>query len=129
MALLIAFGCVNLSGSSLLIGWTGGWWNDLLLLVPFFEFEILNGDVISLGIFLLGCTGIYMFFVNHPVVSDFLIETEGEMRKVSWPEGGEFLNAAIVVLIAITLITLYLFLLDWVFVRFSQEIGILAGGG
>lgn len=125
LALLIAFGCVNLSQSSAMNSMTANWWGQLLFLVPFFEFEIQNGDLISLGLFLLGCFGVYVFVVNHPEVSKFLIETEGEMRKVSWPESGEFINASIVVLLSIILITLYLFVLDLVFVRFSQMIGIL----
>lgn len=110
---LLAFGCASLAGA---IG--AGWWTgNIIPTVPFFEFKIENGEVISFFIFLLGCLGIYTQVVNHPDVSEFLIETERELRKVSWPEGGEFLNASIVVLITIILIAAFLGLADFVFVR------------
>lgn len=110
---LLAFGCASLAGA---IG--AGWWQGQVIpTVPFFEFQIKNGQLISFLVFLAGCVAIYTQVVNHPDVAEFLIETERELRKVSWPEGGEFLNASIVVLITIILIAAFLGLADLVFVR------------
>ncbi len=115
LVLLVAFGCTSLVDA---IG--ASWWQQghILPRVPFFEFEINNGELISFLVFLAGSFGVYVLVINHPVVADFLIETEGELRKVSWPEMNEFFNATIVVLLAIFLIAMFLALADFISVKF-----------
>ncbi len=117
---LVAFGCAGLADTI-----TADWWQTVLWMVPFFEFQIELGAVVSFLVFLLGTLGVYLYVVNHPAVSDFLISTESELRKVSWPEAGEFVNAAIVVLITIFIITGYLAVIDIIFVNLMEVINVL----
>lgn len=44
--------------------------------------------------------------------SDFLIDTESEMKKVSWPTIKEVIKSSIVVIIAIIILAVYLFVVD-----------------
>jgi len=119
LLMLVAFGCTSLVDA---IG--ASWWQDghVLPAVPFFEFEINNGQLISFFVFLGGAFGIYTMVVNHPAVADFLIETESELRKVSWPEMNEFFNATIVVLITIFVIAMFLAVADFLSVRFIETL-------
>ncbi len=117
LVMLVAFGC-----SSLVDAVSASWWQEghIIPRIPFFEFEINNGELISFLVFLAGSFGVYVMVVNHPVVADFLIETEGELRKVSWPETNEFLNATVVVLITIFVIAMFLALADFISVKFMK---------
>lgn len=119
---LAAFGC-----GSLAAGVNMGWWEQVLYTIPFFEFQISLGEIISFLLFVGLSFGIYLFVVNHPVASDFLIETEAELRKVSWPEGDEFVNASIVVIISILIIAALLALFDFLFVSLMEQIQVLPG--
>ena len=49
----------------------------------------------------------------------FLSEVRQEMRKVVWPGWPEVLNSSIVVLVTLTLVTIMIAILDWVFGQFS----------
>lgn len=48
----------------------------------------------------------------------FLREVRAEMRKVAWPSRKEVVSYSIVVLVAVTLVTLYVFGLDQAFGQF-----------
>lgn len=45
----------------------------------------------------------------------FLREVRSELRKVAWPARKELISYSIVVLVSVTIITLYITGLDWVF--------------
>ena len=45
----------------------------------------------------------------------FLKEVRGELRKVAWPTRAEVVNYSIVVLVALIVLTLLIFALDWSF--------------
>lgn len=47
----------------------------------------------------------------------YIIETVGELRKVSWPTRQEAINLTMVVLVVMLVMSLYLGLLDFVFLR------------
>ncbi len=49
----------------------------------------------------------------------FLGEVRSELRKVAWPGWPEVLNSSIVVLVTLTLVTIMIALLDWVFGQLS----------
>ena len=65
---------------------------------------------LGLGFILISLSAYFCFW--HQRVSDFLIDTESEMRKVSWPTSKEVVGSSIVVIIAIIVLGLYLFLAD-----------------
>ena len=55
--------------------------------------------------------GAYFCF-RHQRTSDFLIDTESEIRKVSWPTIREVGSSSTVVIIVIIILGIYLFLVD-----------------
>ena len=61
---------------------------------------------------------------NRKVV-DFMIATEGEMKKVSWSTRREVLGATRVVIFTVLMLSLLLFIADLVFVIFFSGIGVV----
>ncbi|HRU06126.1 MAG TPA: preprotein translocase subunit SecE [Candidatus Brocadiia bacterium] len=57
---------------------------------------------------------------HRPV--DFLIVTEAELRKVSWPTARQLRQQTIIVLVTMFLLGLVIFLADWVFVIGYQQL-------
>ena len=77
-----------------------------LLNVPFsFKF------IICAGLFGLGTWGIRRW-LSRPTTANALIETESEMKKVSWPTYAESRNATVIVIVVTVVLTAALFLFD-----------------
>jgi preprotein translocase SecE subunit len=53
-------------------------------------------------------------FLNRPKSADLLIETEGELRKVTWPSTGETWSGTIAVIITVVLMLCFLYASDLV---------------
>lgn len=49
---------------------------------------------------------------NKPKVAEFLIETEGELKKVSWPARKEWISSSMAVMVVVALFVAYLFAVD-----------------
>jgi preprotein translocase SecE subunit len=54
---------------------------------------------------------------QQPKVADMLIDTEAELKKVTWPKGEEVWNASLVVILCVVLLAGFLMLADWVVFR------------
>lgn len=67
--------------------------------------------LVSAGCFLL-FTGIAVALLNTPKYADFLIETEGEIKKVSWPPQKEYVAASMAVIVVIVFVFCFLWLTD-----------------
>ncbi|HSL15747.1 MAG TPA: preprotein translocase subunit SecE [Actinomycetota bacterium] len=52
----------------------------------------------------------------------FLKEVRQELRKVNWPTGQELLAYTVVVLVSVTVLTSFVFGLDFVFSRFVLDL-------
>lgn len=65
---------------------------------------------LGIGLFLILISAHLCFRSQR--VSDFLIDTESEMRKVSWPTAKEVVKSSTVVIIAIIILAGYLFGVD-----------------
>jgi preprotein translocase SecE subunit len=65
--------------------------------------------------------------INYPTFADFLIATEAEINKVSWPTRKALIRDTIVVLAFLVLITVFLFFVDmfWNYLLSREFIGIL----
>jgi preprotein translocase SecE subunit len=78
---------------------------------------------------LLGAVLIYFSWrlVNVPMFADFLIATEAEMNKVSWTTRRRLVQDTIVVLVTVFLLTMFLFLVDimWITILGWGPIGVL----
>ena len=94
--------------------WLGGW--------PRMEEDLSGGmlgdefplsvRVILASILLVVCAVGTYIAVNNQRAVEFLISTEGEMAKVSWPTKTEVFNNSVVVIICTVLIGIYLGLVD-----------------
>lgn len=67
----------------------------------------------------IGCSVffVWLFFYltfQHERISEFLIDTESEMRKVSWPSLGQVVRSSIAVILIVLILGLYLYLVDGV---------------
>jgi preprotein translocase SecE subunit len=78
---------------------------------------------------LLTAAGLWLAFrvVNLPVFADFLIATEAELNKVSWPTRKSVVQDTIVVLTTVFMLTVFLFLVDlgWGTLLSWQPVGVL----
>ena len=78
---------------------------------------------IPLGLFLL-LGWISFWLVNRPRSADFLIATEGEMKKVSWSSKKEIVGSTKVVIVTTFILAALLFLVDFVFATMFKVMGI-----
>ena len=67
--------------------------------------------------------------VNYPRFADFLITTEAEMNKVSWPSWRDVKTATFVVLALAGLLAAFLFGVDWMWQKFLVLIRVLQYAG
>jgi len=91
--------------------------------LPFEVFgkEFLAAHVVA-AVFLVGSiVGVYVL-VNRPRVAGFLVEVEGELRKVSWPTRREVLGSTLVVLILMAVLSAYIFLVDAVLANILKRL-------
>lgn len=72
------------------------------------------GVLISGGVFVAGMALIF-WVTNLPRFADYLIASELELRKVAWPTKGELKRQTIVVVFTLLLLSLILFVADWLF--------------
>lgn len=71
---------------------------------------------------------VYYYVGVKPASVEFLIATEGEMKKVNWSSRREIFGSTWVVLSLVMLITLFVYLFDWVFLLFFAWIKVLDVG-
>ncbi|HUU85943.1 MAG TPA: preprotein translocase subunit SecE [Phycisphaerae bacterium] len=72
----------------------------------------------------LGLLVYWIAFVNRKAC-DFMIATEGEMKKVNWSSRREIVGSTKVVIAFTLLLTLILFVVDMIFMMFFSWIGVL----
>lgn len=70
-------------------------------------------------------TGLKTLDGNSKKVVDFLIDTQGELQKVSWPTREELSGSTVVVIFSVIVLGIYIFAVDWVITRVMKFIGIL----
>ena len=63
--------------------------------------------------------------VNTPRLADFMIATEGEMKKVSWSTKKEIATSTKVVLFTVLLLAVLLGVVDFAFAKLFETIGVL----
>ena len=80
----------------------------------------LPGYVVHGPLILLAAMFAYRQF-NRPKTADFLIETENELKnKVTWPSRKEEVNASIVVIVTVLILSVFIFGVDYVLKLFSD---------
>ncbi len=88
--------------------------------VPYIQFGVPAVLVVVLGLLMF-------HVVNKPRFADFLIATEGEMKKVSWSSKKEVIGSTKVVIITTFMLAGILFLVDLLFVTLFDWMNIMGG--
>ncbi|MBM4013350.1 MAG: preprotein translocase subunit SecE [Planctomycetes bacterium] len=100
--------------------------NDLLgSEIPVLGMPLTPGFIGGLVLFAIAVYGIRRL-VNAPKIADLLIDTELEMKKVTWPSFDEARKASVIVIACIVVLTGFLLLADFGLERFFFDV--LYGG-
>ena len=100
----------------------GFWWRDLARIGSDTGIVLRWGALLSAAAFLAGAAFAAWATLIHPPWSEFLIETEIELRKVSWPYDRahsvlspkqEFVGSAVVVMACMVFLIFFLGFVDW----------------
>lgn len=126
--LLMSSATVNEQGIEKLIGAQGFRFNiEDRVGTPAFNIQFLQGGV-ALGVLVIGGLAVLIFAYVSKKSGEFLIATEGEMKKVNWSSRREVFGSTWVVIIISLVISAVLFTADLLFSQISTAIGILDGG-
>lgn len=116
-------------GSALLSAWAAKFLYDQLQVFQGAEsWRMIVTNVIPLVV--LVALGGLSWWVSYGqrTMGDFMIATEGEMKKVNWSTRREVIGSTKVVILFTLLMAAYLFVVDVVFQNLFQAIGVLKGG-
>jgi preprotein translocase SecE subunit len=92
---------------------TGGWAGIALADIPGVEVTLnppLLVTLVVLGVF----SYLVFFFCNWHRSTDFLIETELELHKVSWPNPSELVGSSLIVVVVVTVLAFLILGIDYV---------------
>ena len=127
LAVLWFYGCTSLNAEL-----SGRWTSSLGVPligsfpeIPVLGVELTGGFLIATVLFAGGMYALYTW-LERPKSADLLIETEQELRKVTWPTGGEVINSSIVVIVCVLFLMSYLAAADWFLARIARVL--LFGG-
>lgn len=85
----------------------------VLLVLPGLDLRISTAFIISAVLFAVFGFLIYYFLTQNKKVCDFLIETEIEMKKVTWPGLGEVWGSTLIVLGTVIVFAAWAILCDY----------------
>ncbi|MCA9283105.1 MAG: preprotein translocase subunit SecE [Phycisphaeraceae bacterium] len=103
----------------------GSWaWAQLDAVDVKFERVYLQGGVLA-AILLVSAILIFWLVYRKPSSSEFLIATEGEMKKVNWSSRREIFGSTWVVIAISVIIAVLLFVVDMGFHAIFKAIGVL----
>ena len=105
-------------------GFTGVTAKNGVNAIQVFEQVYLQAGVAALAI-LVGAAFIYLMTALKPGPVDFLISTDGEMKKVNWSTKRDIYRSTLVVIFASLFIASGLFVVDSVFAAFFKFVGVL----
>jgi preprotein translocase SecE subunit len=86
---------------------------------------LIQGFAMAL-VLLAGAVLAYYFVAVHQRFVDFLIATDGEMKKVNWSTQRDIRMSTMVVIFASVMLAASLFIVDFAFQWFFKAIGVLA---
>lgn len=95
---------------------------DATYTIPFFEVNITIGTIISAALFIIIVMLINRFVLNSGKPADFLIDTEFELKKVSWPPKNEYWGASVAVIISVIIIGSFIFVIDMLLTQIMKLI-------
>jgi len=84
------------------------------------SFPFYVAVVVMLGV---AVAGVY-FSLVHVRASEFLIETQAELKKVAWPPKSEVKGSTLVVVFTVVVFGVFLFVVDWLLALLTNVIHI-----
>ncbi len=105
------------SAEATLLWMPAGWLGESLLGDDFLGFEVTPALLISMATFGVVVFLSVFYAFQKTSTGDFLIETDKEMRKVSWPTWAELRGSSFVVVIVTVFLGVYLYVIDQVLAR------------
>lgn len=118
----------NIYGPSAATG-QGSLWNAHIAQaegIPAFQIVYVQAAVATIILFLGGMV-VYYFVGRKPASAEYLIATDGEMRKVNWSTKKIILDSTYVVIAASVLIAAFIFLWDVLISNFFKLINVVRG--
>ncbi|MBI5431394.1 MAG: preprotein translocase subunit SecE [Planctomycetes bacterium] len=88
--------------------------------VPVFSIKLSPSFLIASTVCLGGIWFLYRW-LETPKIADLLIETETELKKVTWPTTPEVINSSIVVVVCVLFLMAYLAGADWVLAKITSH--------
>ena len=120
---------LSMVAAVIMIGWGGKYIFDR---VAVFDepgpMGMLLSKGIPLGFMVVFGLLVYWLVYVHRTSSDFMIATEGEMKKVNWSTRREIIGSTKVVIVFTALMATLLFLFDLMFQFVFRYIGVLKAG-
>jgi preprotein translocase SecE subunit len=89
--------------------------------IPVLGVGLTPAFLVTLAVFGVGMYALYRW-LEQPKTADLLIETEHELRKVTWPTMQEVVNSSLVVIFAVLFLMGFLAVADWFIARVTQVI-------
>ncbi len=86
----------------------------------------LNAAMLITTVVLLGSVLVLYRYLERPKSADILIDTEAELRKVTWPTMPEAMRSSVVVIICVLFLMAFLAGADWVLGKWADRL--LLGG-
>lgn len=96
--------------------------SDALYTIPFFEVNITVGTIISAALFIIIVILINRLVLNTAKSANFLIDTEFELKKVSWPPKNEYWGSSVAVMISVFVIGSFIFIIDMLLTQIMRLI-------
>jgi preprotein translocase SecE subunit len=124
LAVLVFYGCYSFYGEVLLKNFKAALGAPLIpsmKKVPIIGLELNGAMLITIALL---ATLLYLLhrWEQRPKVADLLIETESEMRKVTWPSMPEAVNSSIVVIVCVAFLMAFLAGADWFLGRLATQV-------
>jgi preprotein translocase SecE subunit len=119
LALLLFYGCMSLREALSAFQPLS---RPLVASMPKIPILGLNFDAGLLIVAVVLFGGMYLLyrFLERPKSADLLIDTESELRKVTWPSGGEAVNSSIVVIGTVLFLMAFLAGADWILGKWTM---------
>jgi len=120
LAILIFWGCRSLNLQ------LGDWFPSLRralgdMAIPVLGQELSPAFLIATAVFAIGIFVLWRWS-ETPKIADLMIETELELRKVTWPTMPEVVNSSIVVIVCVAVLMVFLAGSDYILGRIATRL-------
>ncbi|TAJ22043.1 MAG: preprotein translocase subunit SecE [Planctomycetota bacterium] len=116
---LLLYGCIALETSLSTFLGLGEKLGDYS--VPLVGWPVTWALIVSITLFVGGAFALH-FLLQKPKNADLLIDTETELRKVTWPTMDDVVNSSIVVVLSVLFLLAFLFGADYVIGRIMTNL-------